>query len=145
MTRVAFRNSELGNIKKKEIEIEFGKLMNHFDLENKGWEYIRRLLVDGELFFEHILHEKYTDKGILGVVDIPTQVMDPVYDNVQNKLLKGFLMRRPVLNGQTGQTEKVEYVPFDKNQVTYIHSEVWNKDQTVRLPFIENCRRSYRQ
>ena len=145
VTRVAFRNSELGNIKKKEIEIEFGKLMNHFDLENKGWEYIRRLLVDGELFFEHILHEKYTDKGILGVVDIPTQVMDPVYDNVQNKLLKGFLMRRPVLNGQTGQTEKVEYVPFDKNQVTYIHSEVWNEDQTVRLPFIENCRRSYRQ
>lgn len=145
VVRVSFRNNDINNIRRREVELEFSKFINHFDLENKGWEYIRRLLVDGELFFEHILHENYPDKGILGVVDVPSEVIDPVYDNIQNKQLKGYMLRRPVLNHQTGQTEKIEYIPFDKNQVTYIHSEVWNEDQTMRLPFIENCRRAYRQ
>jgi hypothetical protein len=145
VARLVFRNEEISNIKQQEIEKEFNKLMNHYDLENKGWEYMRRLLVDGELFFEHIIHEEFKDKGVLGIVDIPTEVMDPIYDNVQNMIIKGFILRRPVLNTQTGQTEKVEYIPFDKNQVTYIHSNVWNEDQTMRMPFIENCRRPYRQ
>ena len=91
------------------------------------------MLVDGELFFEHILHENHADKGILGVVEIPTEVMDPIYDNIQNKMLKGFILRRPVLNTQTGQTEKIEYVPFDQNQITYVHSEVWNEDQSTKF------------
>ena len=145
VAKIAWRNEELNNTKRNEIEKEFHKFSNHFDLENKGWEYIRRLLVDGELFFEHIIHHEFKDKGVLGIVDIPTEVMDPVYDNVQNMLIKGFILRRPVLNPQTGQTEKVEYIPFDKNQVTYIHSNTWNEDQTMRLPFVENCRRPYRQ
>jgi hypothetical protein len=145
VTRVAFRNSEISNIKRTEIEKEFGKFINHFDLENKGWEYIRRLLIDGELFFEHVIHQNHPDKGVLGIVDIPTEVMDPVYDNIQNMMIKGYILRRPVMNTQTGQTEKIEYVPFDKGQVTYIHSGTWNEDRDMRLPFIENCRRSYRQ
>ena len=29
--------------------------------------------------------------------------------------------------------------------MTYIHSGIWNEDKTLRLPFIENARRSYRQ
>ena len=145
VSRVLFRNNEISNMRKTEVEKEFNKFINHFDLENKGWEYVRRLLVDGELFFEHIIHEDHPDKGILGIVDIPTEVMDPVYDNVQNMITKGYLLRRPVMNHSTGQTEKIEYVPFDKSQVTYIHSGTWNEDQNMRLPFIENCRRAYRQ
>lgn len=145
ISRVAFRNNEITNIKRTEIEKEFDKFINHFDLENKGWEYIRRLLIDGELFFEHVIHKDHPDKGVLGIVDIPTEVMDPVYDNIQNMIIKGYILRRPVMNPQTSQTEKVEYVPFDKGQITYIHSGTWNEDQDMRLPFIENCRRSYRQ
>lgn len=145
VTRVAFRTGDIPNIRKGEIEKEFSKFVNHFDLENKGWEYVRRLLVDGELFFEHVIHQDYPEKGILGIVDIPTEVIDPVYDNVQNMLSKGYILRRPVMNSQNGQTEKIEYVPFDKGQVTYIHSGTWNEDQNMRLPFIENCRRAYRQ
>ena len=145
VTRVMFRNNEIPNMRRTEIEKEFDKFINHFDLENKGWEYVRRLLVDGELFFEHIIHEDHADKGILGIVDIPTEVIDPVYDNVQNMITKGYLLRRPVMNHSTGQTDKIEYVPFDRSQVTYIHSGTWNEDQNMRLPFIENCRRAYRQ
>jgi hypothetical protein len=34
---------------------------------------------------------------------------------------------------------------MDANQVTYIDSGIWNETKTVRLPFIENSRRAYRQ
>ena len=138
-------NQDFSQIQKAELEKEFKRFTNYFDFENKGWEYLRQLLVDGELYFEHIIHEDHIDKGALGVISIPTELMDPVYDNVQNMLVRGYLLRRPIINPKTGTVEKIEYIPFDKNQITYIHSGLWNEDKTLRLPFIENARRAYRQ
>ena len=103
------------------------------------------MLVDGEVFFEHIIHEEHTDSGILGVVEVPTELVDPIYDNVQNMLIKGYLLRQPVINPKTNTVEKYNFIPFDKHQMCYVHSGTWNEDKTMRLPFVENCRRSYRQ
>lgn len=138
-------NKDFTTVQKEELEKEFRRFINYFDLDNKGWDYLRQLLVDGELYFEHIIHKDHEEKGILGIISVPTELMDPVYDNVQNMMVRGYLLRRPIINPKTGTTEKVEYIPFDKNQVTYINSGTWNEDKTLRLPFIENARRSYRQ
>ncbi|MBV52756.1 MAG: hypothetical protein CL816_01660 [Coxiellaceae bacterium] len=140
-----FHNKDFNQIQRTELEKEFRRFINYFDLENKGWEYLRQLLVDGELYFEHIIHDDHKQKGILGIVSVPTELMDPVYDNVQNMITRGYLLRRPIINPKTGTTEKVEYIPFDRNQITYINSGTWNEDRTVRMPFIENARRAYRQ
>ena len=43
----------------KQLTEEFSKFINLFDLKERGWEYVRALLVDGELYFEHVIHEKY--------------------------------------------------------------------------------------
>ena len=145
VVKLKFNNEDYGQVTLDEIKKEFKKLVDHFKFEEKGWEYFRRLLVDGELFFEHIIHADHADAGVLGIIDIPTELMDPIYDNVQNMQLKGYLLRRPIINPKTETVEKYDYIPFEKNQVTYIHSGTWNEDQTMRLPFIENCRRSYRQ
>jgi hypothetical protein len=143
--QLLFKNSEYGGVVVTELNNEFQKFVNYFDLENNGWEYFRRLLVDGELIFEHIIHQKHPEEGILGIIDVPTELLDPIYDNVQNMLIKGYLLRRPIFNPKTNTVEKFDYIPFDKNQITYIHSGIWNEDKTMRVPFIENCRRSYRQ
>jgi hypothetical protein len=37
-----------------------------------------------------------------------------------------------------------QLITLQGNQVTYIHSGLWNEDNTIRVPFIENCRRSYK-
>ena len=124
---------------------EFIKYIDNFELEQKGWEYFRNLLVDGEVYFEHIIHEDHRDAGILGIMNVPVELMDPVYDNVQNTIVKGYIMKKPVLNPQTGNLDKYEFIPFDKNQMSYIHSGIWNQNKSIRLPFIENCRRAYRQ
>lgn len=131
---------------RQKIEEEFQKYIDYFELDRKGWEMIRNLLVDGEVYFEHIVHEKYPEEGILGVVLIPSELIDPIFGNVQNMLVKGFLLRKPVFD-KTNPTKIVDYqmIPMDKNQVTYINSGIWNENKTIRLPFIENARRAYRQ
>jgi hypothetical protein len=145
IVQITFRDADLTEAAKTELTKEFDRIMKYFDLENKGWEYFRHLLVDGEMYFEHIIHDDHPEAGVLGVVSIPTELIDPIYDNVQNTLIKGYLFRQPILNPKTQQVEKYEYIPFEKNQVTYVHSGNWNEDMTMRLPFIESCRRSYRQ
>ena len=137
---------ELDEENTETLEKEFQKYIGHFDLQNKGWEYFRSLLVDGELYFEHVIHKQYEEEGILGTMLIPTEFIDPIFGNVQNLVVKGYLLRKPVFD-KNNPTKILDYelIPMDKNQVTYINSGIWNENRTIRLPFIENARRAYRQ
>jgi hypothetical protein len=145
VVNISFRDADLTESAKTELTKEFDKIMKYFEFDTKGWEYYRSLLVDSEIYFEHIIHADHTDEGILGVLLVPTELIDPIYDNVQNTMIKGYLFRQPVINPKTQQIEKYEYIPFEKNQITYINSGIWNEDKTMRLPFIERARRAYRQ
>ena len=131
---------------KKEIDEEFDKIINYFELERKGWEYFRSVLVDGELYWENIIHKEREEEGVLGVVSVPTELIDPIFGNVQNMMIKGFLLRKPIFD-KTNPSKIMDYalIPMDKNQVTYVNSGIWNENKTMRVPFIENARRSYRQ
>jgi len=144
--KLTFPDLDIDDKDKEVLQGEFQKYVNYFDLPHKGWEYFRQLLIDGEIYFEHIIHKSYEEEGILGVVTIPTEFVDPIFGNVQNMMIKGYLLRKPVFD-KTNPTKIVDYemVPMDKNQVTYINSGIWNENRTIRLPFIENARRAYRQ
>ncbi|NBW57920.1 hypothetical protein EBR43_09125 [bacterium] len=146
IVKTVFKDTNLSDTQKNKIKKEFQKYISYFDFENKGWEYVRNLLVDAEIYFEHIIHKKFTKEGILGVLTIPSDSVDPVYANVQNMNIKGYLLRKPVYDSKNpGKVVKTELVPLDINQVTYINSGIWNENKTIRLPFIENARRAYRQ
>jgi len=146
IVNLEFRNTILDDSDKGKITTEFEKYIDYYNLEKKGFEYFRQMLIEGEVFFEHIIHKKYADEGILGVVHLPSDLVDAVYDNIQNMLIKGFILRKPVFDpNKPTKIEKVELVPLDDNQVSYINSGIWNQDKTFRLPFIENARRAYRQ
>ena len=146
IVRLTFKDSDLSETQKTKLRKEFQKYVGFFDLETRGWEYVRNMLVDAEIYFEHIIHKKYPNEGILGVLTIPSDTIDPVYANVQNMNIKGYLLRKPVYDLKNpSKVAKTELVPMDVNQVTYINSGIWNENKTVRLPFIENARRAYRQ
>jgi hypothetical protein len=141
-----FKNISLSNFQMDAIQKEFLKYTSYFDFEHKGWGYFRQLLTEGEIYWEHIIHKDYTDEGILGVVQVPTELIDPVFSNVQNVMVKGYLYRKPKFDPNNPLKQiGVDFVPMDKNQITYVHSDVWNENKTMRLPFLENCRRAYRQ
>jgi len=146
IVKLRFREARISEEQKEKLKKEFQKYIGYFDLENKGWEYIRQLLVDAEVYWEHIVHKKYPEEGILGVVSIPSDIIDPIFENVQNQIIRGYLLRKNIYDTKNpGKVAKVELIPMDGNQVTYINSGIWNETKTVRLPFIENARRAYRQ
>ncbi len=146
VTKIHFDNIDLKVIDKKDIEDEFYKFVDLFDLKHKGWQYFRQLLVEGEVFFELILHDQYTHEGVLGSINLPTELIDPVYNNIQNMLVKGYIYKKPIFSEQEpNKVEKYDYVPMEANQIVYINSGVYNETKDFVVPFLENARRPFRQ
>ena len=52
---VKYRNVDLSSGDKGTLDEEFLKFSDYFDFKNKGWQYFRQLLIEGELFFELII------------------------------------------------------------------------------------------
>ena len=146
IVKLEFPNDDLKSEAKSDLTEEFDKIINYFEFEKKGWEYFRNIMVDGELYWENIIHKEREEEGVLGVISVPTELIDPIFGNIQNMLIKGYLLRKPVFD-QTNPSKVVDYalVPMDKNQITYVNSGIWNENKTMRIPFIENARRAYRQ
>lgn len=131
---------------KEELEKQFNKYIDYFELKTRGWQYFRQLLIEGELFFELIIHEDYIKEGVLGVINLPSEIIDPVYNNIQNMIVKGYIYRKPVFSkSNPAKVEDIEYVPMEENQIIYVNSGVYNDAKTFVLPFLENARRPYRQ
>lgn len=144
---------------KLEIEKEFHKFSQNFNFEHKGWGYCRQLLTEGEIFFENIVHERNKDLGIIGVLNVPGELINPIYDNIQNNVIQNFIFQKPInmTNNQPGQpnlpmpnpnpTNSLQHqlITFEGNQITYINSGIWNEDMSIRIPHIEKGRRAYKQ
>jgi hypothetical protein len=143
---VKYKNIDLSGLDKTILDEEFSKFANYFDFKNRGWQYFRQFLVEGELFFELIVHKDYLNEGVLGVVNLPPELIDPVYNNIQNMMVKGFIYKKPIFDPtRPDKQEKIEFIPLDENQVVYINSGVMNETKNMVLPFLENARRAYRQ
>ena len=130
-----------------EITKEYKRFVEIYDLENTGWEKFRQMLVEGELFYENLIKEGKEEYGIIGLMSIPSELISPVFHNVQNELLKGFLLQKPIIGPTTSMNseDQEELLFLQKAQVSYINSGMWNEFKTFRLPFIENAKRAYRQ
>ena len=144
--KIGYENVDLDVDQKKELDSEFDKYVDYYDLKSKGWQYFRQLLVEGEVYFEQVLHEDYTQEGVLGLINIPSEIIDPVYNNIQNMIVKGFIYKKPIFSTQQpNKVEKTEMIPMEQNQIVYANSGVYNETRDYVIPFLENARRPYRQ
>tara|TARA_R100000482_G_C5129219_1_gene150759 strand:- start:1398 stop:2825 length:1428 start_codon:yes stop_codon:yes gene_type:complete len=140
------RNMDIDENVADTLQEEFNRYIDYFNLDKKGFEYFRQLLIEGEVYFEHIIHGGHVKEGILGSVILPADLIDPIYDNIQNMIIKGYILRKPIFDpNKPEKIMKFDFIPMDENQVTYVNSGIWNQDKAFRLPFIENARRAYRQ
>lgn len=146
IANLSFKNIDLTVYERETIDDEFHKYIEYFDLKNRGWQYFRQLLIEGELFFELIIHDDYLKEGVLGVINLPSELIDPVYTNIQNMLIKGYVYRKPIYSLTTpNKIEKMDFIPMEENQIIYTNSGVFNDSKTFVIPFLENARRPYRQ
>lgn len=144
--KIGYENIDLDVDQKAELDLEFDKYVDYYDLKSKGWQYFRQLLVEGEVYFEQVLHADYTQEGVLGLINIPAEIIDPVYNNVQNMIVKGFIYKKPIFSvSQPNKVEKTEMIPMEQNQIIYANSGVYNETRDFVIPFLENARRPYRQ
>ena len=144
--KLVINHSDLDGSKRDEISEEFERYAEHFNFQDNGWRYFRQLLIEGELFFEQIIHEDYLNMGVVGIVNLPADLLDPVYDNIQNMIVKAFIYRKPIFDkNDIRRLERYEYVPFEENQIVYVNNSTYNDTKDFIVPFIENCRRAYRQ
>ena len=61
-------------------------------------------------------------------------------------LIKGYIYRKPIYSPDNPKKiEKIEFIPMDQNQITYVNSGVYNETKNFVIPFLENARRPYRQ
>lgn len=146
IVNIDFRNTDLDSDKKEEITKEFSKFAAMLELEDNGWHYFRQLLIEGELYFELILKEDYIKQGVVAIKNLPAEQFDPVYDNIQTMQIKAYIYKKPIFSSvDNKKVERYEYIPFEKNQILYVNSGQYNETKDFIIPFIENCRRAYRQ
>jgi len=146
IVNLELREKRYTDEQEQKLKAEFNKIVEYFDFENKGWAYIRQFLIEGELYFENIIHKDFTDRGILGFVNVPPELCDPVYNNIQNLMIKGFIYKKPIFaKDNPTKIEKYEFIPMDENQIVYINSGIYDERKTFVLPILENARRAYRQ
>jgi len=146
IVKLEMRQQKLTDVQQQTLNTEFQKIVEYMDFENKGWSYIRQFLVEGEVFFENIIHKDYADQGILGFVNIPPELCDPVYNNIQNLMIKGYVYKKPIVDpNNPTKVEKYDFIPMDENQIVYVSSGIYDENRTFVLPILENARRAYRQ
>ena len=146
VVNIKFPGSKISTRYQSTIIDEFKQYSGFFKWQTKGWEYFRQLLIEAEIYFEHVIHKDHPEKGILGILPIPSDLVDPIYSNSQNQLVKGYLIRKMIYDAtDPKKVTSQQLVPLNINQVTYANSGIWNENKTIRLPFIENARRAYRQ
>ena len=146
ITKLQLKDIDLTIDEKEELDKQFHRYVEYYDLKNRGWQYFRQLMVEGEVFFEQIIHEGFVKDGVLGVINLPAEIIDPVYNNIQNMLVKGYIYRKPIFSpDHPDKVEKIEFIPMDQNQIMYVNSGVYNETKNFIIPFLENARRPYRQ
>lgn len=133
----------------KTINEEFKMFLKLFNFEEKGFDYCWRFLTEGELFLELIVNNSRPENikaGILGAVDIPAELVTPVWKSKSAKIIDWFVGSKPIYSEDDPERlEKIELVPYQANQLLYVYSGNWDPEGEYMVPFIERARRRYIQ
>lgn len=133
----------------KKVEKEFNYFINLFNLKEKGKKYCEDYLIDGELFLELIVcsaNENTKKKGIVGALKLQTELMEAYYKDKFNDVVAAYTGKSITFEGQNNNNIiKMEHVPYQTNQILYVHSDNWDPTGEFVVPYIERARKRYIQ
>lgn len=133
-----------------ELEDEFYDFISLFDFQNKGKQYCEDYLIDGELFLEYIINNdrpENEEKGILGVLKLPAELMDVLYTDRYNEIVGMFIGRDITVDNVNKPTQVIQMKqrPYQPQQIFYVSSSQWDPTGQYIVPFIERGRKRYIQ
>jgi hypothetical protein len=115
-------DAEIGESTQKMLHTIFRKevLRRILNFDKDGWHYMKKLLIEGRLFFEVLYDEK--SKSIVGVNMLPSQNIIVI---VQDNLIIGY---RQMLDGAYNQSVKTggkNYIDFSPNQILFVDLNIY--------------------
>lgn len=149
MITFRYHDREIPNEHLKKLETEFDYFINLFNLKEKGKKYCEDYLIDGELFLELIVctaAESTKKKGIVGALKLQTELMEAHFKDKFNSVIAAFTGKSVTFEGNNNNNIiKMEHVPYQANQILYIHSDNWDPTGEFVIPYIERARKRYIQ
>lgn len=128
---------------------EFQYFTRLFDFKKNGANFCREYLVTGEFYAELILCSETPEtikEGILGVIPIQPELVDPVWKSKYAFILDSFIGRKPIYDpSDPSKLDDIQLVPYQANQLFYVSSRRWDSTGEYQLPFLERARRRYIQ
>lgn len=144
-----YKDKSLTNEKIKRLNDEFEYFINLFNLKERGKKFCEDYLIDGELFLELIMcsaTEATKKKGIVGALKLQTELMEAHYKDKFNDVIAAFTGKSVTFEGNNNNNIlKMEHVPYQANQILYIHSDNWDPTGEFVIPYIERARKRYIQ
>lgn len=140
------------------IEKEFQKFLNVFKFEEKGWQYAKDWIIEGELFFENLVSAKKPELGIIGTRRIAAERIDPLYYDLDNELIDCFILRpkeyddypyqwgKYTAQSTISQNRLTQPLFLNDKQVSYIVNDMWETTgKKFRNPILALAHGPYRQ
>lgn len=161
----------LDDNKKKIINDEFENLIALFNFQENSYTYFKNYAIEGELCWENVIDLNTPEKGIRALKYIPTKYYDftkdkktgqilGIYfdkDQVNYDILTGILSNSysgasNVFNAimtMPGYTYAISMndnkIPLYWPQITYFNSGMYNYENTIVYPILENASAPYQQ
>jgi hypothetical protein len=140
------------------IEKEFQKFVNVFKFEEKGWQYVKDWIIEGELFFENLVSAKKPELGIIGTRRVAAERIDPLYYDLDNELIDCFILRpkeyddypyqwgKYTAQSTISQNRLTQPLFLNDKQVSYIVNDMWETTgKKFRNPILALAHGPYRQ
>lgn len=148
VVNIKYKDEDLPDEYKKEIEQEFQTFVGYFDFKNNGAQMCKDYITDGEVFYEYLIDNTTPEnrkRGILGVQRLQTELMEAVYKDKTNGIVGAFIGRNITYNQQTKNQVFVNNVPYHPNEIFFINSGTFDPSGEWVVPFIERARKPYVQ
>ena len=99
------KNKDIDQSKESVLNDEFRDFIDLFDFEHNFYDYIRTLIIDGQLAWENIVDTEKKEDGIIGINPVPTESYDFLIDD--NGVKRG-LNVKSMPNENTSNTSTVQ-------------------------------------
>lgn len=134
----------------KALTENFQTFVRIFDFPNRGAKYCSDYIIEGEVFFELLINNERPEnkrKGILGILKLPTDLMDVVYKDKYNDVVRVFIGQEIAEDDWNRPTRVVRTRPvfLQPNQIFYVNSGERDPLNEYIVPFINRARKRYIQ
>ena len=156
----------LNEFQKDILQNEFRKYMSYFNLEENGYNIVKRFLTEGELAWENVISPTHPDMGIIGVKFLPAEYYETLIDtttnqpvgivfnvesftdDIRNIYMNSFQGSASIFNAIYPTTYRFTFnkdtcIPLLYSQVTYINSGEYSHDFLISYPLIEKAKQAY--